>query len=169
MTQRHSASRREKGRALVRALHVEQLEDAGMERHAALQAAEGHLDRIARLLPAALAGGLSLTEIARITGVSRPTLYELRARYSDQPLDLSLGVLQAVATSGSLTEPQLRERLRRPPQDVSRTVAEFERQGFVEFDIDEDEEGKRPIFFLTEKGYDLLAHWKLEKAEDPTS
>jgi DNA-binding IclR family transcriptional regulator len=169
MDQRHSATRREKGRAVVRALHVEQLEDAGAERHAALQAAEAHLERIARLLPAALAGGLSLAEIARITGVSRPTLYELRARYSDQPLDLSLGALQAIATNGPLTEPQLRERLRRPPKDVSRTVAEFQRRGFVEYDIDEDEEGKRPIYFLTEKGYELLAHWKLEGAEGPTS
>src|SRR4051794_35533732 len=110
MDQRHTAYRREKGRAVVRALHVEQLEEAGTERHAALQAAEAHLDRIARLLPAALAAGLTLTEIARIAGVSRPTLYELRARYSDQPVDLSLGVLQALATNAALTEVQLRER-----------------------------------------------------------
>ena len=77
----------------------------GAARELALLQAEQQLDRLARLLPNALAGGLSLAEISRVTGVSRPTLYELKARYDDSDADLRLAVLQAVARNpGRSTE-----------------------------------------------------------------
>src|SRR5687768_12447410 len=92
----------ERGRAAVRALHLDNLEKAGADRAAALRLVDEHLDRIAQMLPLALQAGISLSEISRVTGVSRPTLYELRGRYADSPGDLELAVLQSVATGGPI-------------------------------------------------------------------
>ena len=78
---REDTLRHEKGKALVRALHLSELVATSKAREVALHEAEAQFDRIARLLPDALKGGISMTEIARVTGISRPTLYELRARY----------------------------------------------------------------------------------------
>ncbi|MEA2494106.1 MAG: hypothetical protein QOJ29_2017 [Thermoleophilaceae bacterium] len=159
---RSRTARQEKGKAVVRAIHLEQLEDAGTTRSKALADADAQLDRIARLLPNALVGGLSLAEIARVTGVSRPTLYELRARYSDNPSDLAFGVLQTIAARGPVTEAEINARLARPPKDVARVIADFQRQDAIDFEIDEVEEGPRPVYFLSDKGYDLLEHWTFE-------
>ena len=156
---------KEKARSVVRALHLGRLESAGTARASALQEAEQHLDQIARALPAALQAGLTLTEIARATGVSRPTLYELRARYSDAPMDLSLGVLQTIASHGPITEADLRARINRAPKEISRTMADFQRQFFIDFDVEEHEDGKSLIYFLTGKGYELLEHWTFEDIE----
>ena len=73
--------------ALVRGLHLSELQAAGAARAVALHQAELELDRVARLLPDALQAGISLAEIARVAGVSRPTLYELRARYGGSVRD----------------------------------------------------------------------------------
>src|SRR5436305_1392351 len=89
--------RQEKGKAVVRGLHSSELEGAGAARSAALREADAQLDRIARLLPDALQSGLTLAEVARLTGVSRPTLYELRGRYGSIG-DVRLAILQVLAS-----------------------------------------------------------------------
>jgi hypothetical protein len=74
-TARAARLRREKGKATVRALHLSELESAGRARAGALAEAEKQLDRVARLLPDAVGGGLSLSEIAgrRSTSYGRVT------------------------------------------------------------------------------------------------
>jgi len=76
------------------------VEDIGAQRAAALKAAEAQLERVARLLPNALGAGLSLTEISRLTDVSRPTLYQLRARQTAAEGNVRLAILQTVANHG---------------------------------------------------------------------
>src|SRR5947208_54840 len=100
---RTEEGQREKRRATVRGLHLAELDDAGRARADALSRADEQLDRIARLLPDALRAGLTLTEIARVTGVSRPTLYELRGRYGEAASDVQLALLQSIATRGPLS------------------------------------------------------------------
>src|SRR3954451_16932134 len=107
MSQKGTPSRAqlEKARALVRALHLTELENAGAARAAALAQADAELQRIAARLPDALDAGISLSEIARVTGISRPTLYELRGRQSDSPRDLTLALLQLIGTRGAVPVP----------------------------------------------------------------
>jgi len=58
-----------------------ELTELGHQRLEALQRAQDLADGIALVLPDALSTGLQLTEIARVTGVSRPTLYAWAGRH----------------------------------------------------------------------------------------
>lgn len=59
---------------------TEQLRRHGQLRARALQDAEAETDAIAALLPEAVAVRLTKREIAELTGLSRPTIYELLRR-----------------------------------------------------------------------------------------
>src|SRR5580704_10596521 len=118
-TDRANRINRQKGQGIVRALHESELANAGNERVQALRRAEDQLDRIARLLPGALEAGVGMTEIARITGVSRPTLYELRARYADSARDLRLAVLQALMRRETSFPDALPAHLGRPESEIA--------------------------------------------------
>src|SRR4051794_1435705 len=107
----------EKARAAIRSLHLTELEDAGRARGAALERADAGLQRIAARLQDALEAGIGLTEIARVTGVSRPTLYELRGRHSDSPRDLTLALLQLIGTRGAVPAPNLSAGMGRPESE----------------------------------------------------
>jgi len=52
-----------------------ELRELGERRRAALAEADAALRRVEELLPGALAAGLSMSEIATLSAVSRPTLY----------------------------------------------------------------------------------------------
>lgn len=151
----------EKGRALVRTLHLSELQTAGAARAVALHEADVQLDRVARLLPDALAGGLSLTEISRVTGVSRPTLYELRGRYSDSPGDLRLAVLQAIASRGTLTPDALYELLGGRSPERETIVRDLQEQDIIDFEFDDE-----AFYVLTPGGFALLEHWAFEEMGD---
>jgi DNA-binding MarR family transcriptional regulator len=153
---------REKSRAAVRALHLRELEGVGSARAAALAAADEYLDRIARLLPDALQAGLSLTEISRVAGISRPTLYELRGRYGEAGSDLTLAVLQAIALRGPISVKHLADDLRRPTKTIAPVVESFTKQGLVADDFDEDQ--GYVVYWLLEKGEHVLDAW-YERAE----
>jgi hypothetical protein len=69
------------GRRLRRLVHGEpylrEIRALGERRRAALAEAESVLRRVEELLPDALQAGCSITEIAELSAVSRPTLYKL--------------------------------------------------------------------------------------------
>jgi DNA invertase Pin-like site-specific DNA recombinase len=60
--------------------YAEELGRLGERRRAAQAEDQAVLERIEEVLPGALGSGLSLSEVARLTGVSRPTLYGLKRR-----------------------------------------------------------------------------------------
>ncbi len=161
--QRHSESHR--GREIVFGLHGDELREAGEARRAALKAADDQLDRIARLMPAALEGGLSLSEIGRLTGVSRPTLYELRARYGDSAVDLRFALLQTLATRPGLPAKEVEDYLGGPRTALSEIVRELRAQKVLDYEVEEGEEGPVLCYELTDKGFAMLEHWSLEAAE----
>jgi hypothetical protein len=165
-TNREEMLRDEKGKALVRALHLSELSLAGNARALALHEADQQLDRIARLLPDALQGGISITEIGRVTNVSRPTLYELRARYSGSVGDLRLAILQAIIAKHAVTVAALSERLGRPSKDISLVMDEFLKGDLLHEDVEEvgpDEWEQR--LYVTSHGLALLEHWEFEADE----
>ncbi len=169
--ERETRLKREKGKATVRALHLSELEAAGAARAGALAEADRQLDRVARLLSDALSGGLSLSEIARVAGVSRQTLYELRARYSDLDGDLRLAVLQSVAWMQPVTVDELSEHLGRDAGDISRTLSGFVGEDFVDVGSRRTEDGDEVEFDLTAAGASTLDNWvfieDLEPGEIP--
>lgn len=152
--------RQEQRRALVRGLHVSELEAAGNARKLALHEAEIQLDRIARLLPDALQGGLTLSEIARITDVSRPTLYQLRGRYGDAG-DLRLAVLQTVASNGEISFRELADLVGRDSKDTGAAAQQLIDEGLLNVDgVYDDEAGEAVAgVYLTPQGNAALENW----------
>jgi DNA-binding MarR family transcriptional regulator len=160
---REDTLRREKGKALIRALYLSELAAASSARELALHEAESQLDRIARTLPDALRGGVSMTEIARVTGISRPTLYELRARCGGSVGDLRLAVLQAVITRNAATPEKLAERLGKASADIRPVVDSFVNDELLDVDYEQvGEDECEELLFVTEKGLAFLEHWEFE-------
>ena len=145
----------EQRRALVRGLHLSELQTAGAARARALHEAEVELDRIARLLPEATQAGISLAEIARVAGVSRPTLYELRAKYGGSVRDMRLAVLQTLANHGALSSRELEDRVGGDDGERAKVLSAFVDR---EVDVEPDEAGA-PLSGITPAGMDALEHW----------
>ena len=150
------------GAAVIRSVHLRGLSEAGAARAAALAEADEQLDRIARLLHDALQGGVSVSEVSRVTGVSRQTLYELRARYGDTR-DLRLAVLQGLLTQSDATLESLSEHLKRPESEIKPIVDEFVAKGFAS----EWPSHEGLTFGMTPAGLRALQEWAA--ADDPTS
>jgi DNA-binding MarR family transcriptional regulator len=104
---------------------------------------------------------LTLTDIARISGVSRPTLYELRARYGGSTSDLQLAVLQTVASRPGVLGSDLARHVGRPLKEVFAVVQAFADQGFIDYEPSEGRPSE-PVSFATAEGFDLLENWSFD-------
>jgi DNA-binding phage protein len=94
-------------RLALQALHRQELTDSGRRIQESREAAQRELDRIAAFLPGARHAGMTMTEISQLTGLSRPTLYELQNRSGTVELDVTLAVLSALGGLGPQTAEQL--------------------------------------------------------------
>lgn len=150
----------------MRTLHQSEIQAAGVARALALHQAEEQLDRIARQIPEALAAGLSVSEIARISGLSRPTVYELRGRYSTSDGDLNFAVLSAVARLQPVTRNEVRETIGREPKVVGGVLGDLEASGHVSFDVDETEDGVVQVWSLTSGGFGYLEAWDWQETDE---
>lgn len=83
------------GRARV---YVDELRELGERRRAALAEADAALRRVQELMPGALDAGVSLSEVAKLSAVSRPTLYAIRRRQAT-------GVAEAGSAVDGASEP----------------------------------------------------------------
>lgn len=151
---------------MVLALHRSEIEAAGNARALALYQAEEHLDRIARRIPEALAAGLSVSEIARISGLSRPTIYELRGRYSASDGDVEFAVVSAVARLQPVTTNDLHDAIGRGVEAIADVLSGLEQKRYVERDIEETDDGVRQIWNLTSNGFGYLEAWEWQIETD---
>lgn len=158
---REAIQLRERARAAARGVFLGELAELGRERKEALQRADELLDRIARVLPDALESGIQLTEIGQVTGVSRPTLYQLKVRYEERPHP-NLAVIAALA-NGSRLDVDLVEAIGQPLDDV---LAQLERAGVIRsvvIDIDDPDDGSyagsASLYSLTHQGVAVLEAW----------
>jgi transcriptional regulator with XRE-family HTH domain len=151
---RFSRNRVERTNALLGTIHRTVLEHAGEARTAALEESATQLERIADLLPGALDAGMSLAEVARLTGVSRPTLYELQ-RKGDGAVDRRLQLLASLAEGGAQTKAELAEGLGMEAKALQALIDAERRAGT----IDQQGDGERTLFFHTEAIDEALADW----------
>lgn len=63
--------------------YIDELRELGERRRAALEEADSVLRRVQELLPGALDAGLTITEVAKLSAVSRPTLYGFRGELDE--------------------------------------------------------------------------------------
>lgn len=159
---------REKGRAVVRARYLGELADVHARRMAALHEVNQQLDRVARLLTDAKLAGLTLVEISNASGISRPTLYQLQARYSDSPGDLRLGVLQTIANLGWVTASIVATEIERDRDDVEGMIKQLLADELLEEDFNDDPVEPAMAYRLTPTGFGALEGWTFALEEgDP--
>ncbi len=159
---RWATMQREKGRGVVRALHLSELRAARAARELAIREADLQLERIARILPNALGAGITLSEVARVTGLSRPTLYQLKARYSDDDRDVVLGVFQTIANVGRATDASLAENLGRQVDEIEKVRKGFLDQGLLDEDFNDNPDDPAMEYWLTEAGFRALEEYRFE-------
>jgi len=164
---REAIQLRERAKAAARSVFLGELTDLGRQRTEALQRAEDLADRIARVLPDALAAGIQLTEIGKVTGVSRPTLYTLRARYEVRPHGLHLAVIGALANGGRL-DSDLAEAIGEPIDDVLRQLeedGEIQSRVIDVEDSGDDGQGGSWVtaYELTRQGVGVLEDWAFDQ------
>lgn len=162
-TRKEAIRQREQGKAAVRALYLSELEDIGAQRAAALKAAEEQIDRVSRVLQSALDAGFSLSEIARLTEVSRPTLYQLRARQTAAADDIRLAIFQSIANHGVIYEGTLREHLATDPAKFRQALDVMVREGLLTEDFNDDPDEPDMQFALTPAGLAELSNWSFDE------
>lgn len=151
-----------RAKATVVALYRSELQQAGEARKAALAESDRQLDRIGTFLPGATAAGLSLSEISRITGISRPTLYELLKR-GERTGDPRFDLLAALGGSGPLKLEDLAGAIAKPEAFVERLVRALVAQEFVGLDREGDPES---AYQLTAAGEEALLSWEFRTTMD---
>jgi transcriptional regulator with XRE-family HTH domain len=119
------------GAAISRDAFRSALRDIGRKRERALESAKAELERLGNLVDLALESGLRLTEISELSGVSRPTLAELRGREHARPLDLELQLLLALGSLGAATEDQLLSHVGHSGPEVAIRLQTLQKQGLV--------------------------------------
>lgn len=167
MTQpdRERAIREERGRGVVRALYTSELRAIADARRDALASAEKELDKLARLLPDALAAGLTLSEVSRLSDVSRPTLYELKGRFGDETADLHLGILQAIANRGYADRGEIEGNIYRSRERAHEIVDSLIADGLADTVMEDRDNTSVEVVFLTDAGMRLLEQWTFASYE----
>jgi transcriptional regulator with XRE-family HTH domain len=111
---------RERSRGLLLAATRHALAELGDELVEAHRAEESALDAVAHYLPGALAAGLSVSDVAELTGLSRQKIYELRRRHTFAEDEASSRVLVQLAAGG----PQPVDAITHALDDLSREQVE---------------------------------------------
>lgn len=94
-------------RLTLQVLHRKELGESGRRIQESRESAQRELDRIAAFLPGARHAGMTMSEISQLTGLSRPTLYELQNRNGAGEGDVTLAILSALGGLGPQTSEQL--------------------------------------------------------------
>lgn len=164
-TRKEAIKHREQGRAAVRALYLAELEDIGAQRAAALRVAEEQIERVGRVLESAINAGFSLSEIARLTEVSRPTLYQVRARQTAARGNARLAILQSVANHGLIARKALSEHLATDPARFREALDAMLQDEVLTEEFNDDSEAPDMLYALTTSGLAELNNWSFDDDE----
>jgi DNA-binding MarR family transcriptional regulator len=166
---RHQRRTALKSRALIHALYRQALEDAGEKIAQAQAELQGEIDRVGLQISGAVDSGISISEIAGLTGLSRQKLYELRQRQQGNLEDLDMRLLAQLAASGALTPSQLSAQLRVEESTVAQILRELEDEGAVRPLISFYEGGEETAHLkISASGEEKLERWMLTPEREPT-
>lgn len=153
---------RARHRALVKELHREALSEEGQRLQALQEQTEQGMGRLGYRVVAALQAGFSVSEVAKLSGVSRSKVYELRDLYGAQFDDLDMRALARLAAGGGMTVDGLAEQLERPVDQVSALVNQLLERQLVRVAITQYDGGNPEAWFrLTADGMRAVEDWIL--------
>ena len=151
----------------MRERYADEIERAGQGRRAALDQADTQLRVMKDLLPGAIDAGLPITEIARLSGVSRPTLYDLLKDSEAEP-DLPAAVLAALVEAPR-TSREIGEALGIDNGRASDLMAGLQESGWLEA-VDGGKALPERAYIATKVGETALRDWEFpEEVEDRTT
>ncbi len=120
-----------KSRAVTGALIRQALESAGQRIREAQRDLDRELARIGRNVAGAQAAGISISDVAEMTGLSRQKIYELRDRHGAGMEELSYRILAQLAAGGAQSAEQLAGSLKQDPGPVQSAVGEMLAEGWL--------------------------------------
>lgn len=157
-----------RSRAIVQSLSRQALEEAGERLAVAQQRADDELELIAQHIAGAIGVGISISEIARLTGLSRPKVYELRDRYRPADSELEMRVLAQLAASGGLSSEQLADQLDVSLDRVRRAIGALEERSHVRLALTYyDASDPTALYRIAPDAYPTLERWILRTGEEP--
>jgi DNA-binding phage protein len=157
-----------RSRALVRNLSRQALEEAGERLAVAQQRADHEFELIAQHIAGAIGVGLSISEIARLTGLSRPKVYELRDRYRPADGELEMRVLAQLAASGGLSTEQLADQLDESLARLREAIEALEARTHVRLALTYyDASDPTELYRIAPDAYPTLERWILRTGEEP--
>lgn len=160
----HDKVRRERNRAraLLAGLSREALEVAGDRIQAAQDQLDEEIDRVAIHVAGAVNAGIPMSEIAKLTGLSRQKLYELKKRGGGDRDDLPYRALAVLAGAGALDSGQLASNLEVDADEIEPVVRSLLTQGWVRPLITQYQGGaSMTLLKLAEPGEAALEDWLL--------
>jgi transcriptional regulator with XRE-family HTH domain len=144
-------------RLALQVLHRRELAESGRRIKAGREDNQRELRRIASFLPGARHAGLTMTEISELTGMSRPTLYQLQTGKAGDDRDPTVTLLNALGGLGPQTAEQLAGVMRIAETIVARTIEDLVARQLVSIAVGYYTAGSQTAFvMLTEAGVELL-------------
>lgn len=142
---------------MLQVLHRNELSESGRRLMAGREETQRELRRIATILPAARYAGLTMAEISRLTGLSRPTLYSLEKRRGTGERDITIAILGALGGMGPQTSEQLAGVIKIAEDAVAEALAELAARELVAALVGYYTPSSPTTFLmLTEAGAELL-------------
>jgi hypothetical protein len=140
-------------RLALQVLHRKELSESGRRIQEGRESAQRELDRVAAFLPGARHAGMTMSEISQLTGLSRPTLYELQSRSGSGERDLTLPILSALGGLGPQTTEQLAGAMKLAEGVVAKAVEDLIARELVSVALGYYTAGAQTAFvMLTEAG-----------------
>jgi hypothetical protein len=140
-------------RLALQVLHRRELQECGRRINESRDATQREVDRIATFLPGARHAGITMSEISQLTGLSRPTLYELQNRSRVGEPDLARVVLSVLGGLGPQTTEQLAGVTKIAERILAKTVEDLLAQELVSIALGCYTGGTQTAFvMLTEAG-----------------
>jgi len=145
-------------RLTLQVLHRRELAECGRRIKAGREQTQCELKRIAAFLPGARHAGITMAEISQLTGLSRPTLYQLQSgQAADGDREVTISVLSALGGLGPQTSEQLAGVTKIAEGAVAQTLTELVARELVSAAIAYYTPATPTAFLmLTEAGAQLL-------------
>lgn len=124
-------NRRVSSKDAMRGVYRDALAAAGARRLELENAQRDETSRLAELAIGARAAGISLSEIARVTGLSRPTVYALIEQSGPPEPDLDYQILSAAAGHGRVSIGHLTGATNRPADEIAERCGQLVSAGYV--------------------------------------